>query len=170
VLEQSTLSIASSFFQGSSACVRYTASPAADPYQRLSRAQVSTGHSLLHLYIAGTYFFIHKYLPLPLTVLQSANREDPLSLPTFKHLAEGLPYAKHVHSKLLCSVTHALMTDANPPIVLPNGWVVLRWIMWLEADISGGTETLSMTHCTGTLHCEVDLSVLHGCRSHVFCC
>jgi macrophage erythroblast attacher len=51
------------------------------------------------------------------------SKEDPLHLPAFQKLAEGLPYAKHVHSKLICSVTREIMNDANPPLVLPNGYV-----------------------------------------------
>ena len=46
---------------------------------------------------------------------------DPLRHPSIRRLAEGLPYAKHVRSKLLCRVTGKLMDDDNPPMVLPNG-------------------------------------------------
>ena len=46
---------------------------------------------------------------------------DPLRHPPIRRLAEGLPYAKHVRSKLLCRVTGKLMDDDNPPMVLPNG-------------------------------------------------
>ncbi|KAL6760719.1 CTLH/CRA C-terminal to lish motif domain-containing protein [Haematococcus lacustris] len=62
-------------------------------------------------------------LNTPASQQPESNREDPLSLPAFQRLAQGLPQAKHVHSKLLCSVTRTLMTDANPPVVLPNGFV-----------------------------------------------
>ncbi len=51
------------------------------------------------------------------------SREDPLAHPDLQALAQGLPYAKHVHSKLICAVTRELMSDANPPMVLPNGYV-----------------------------------------------
>lgn len=53
----------------------------------------------------------------------SSSREDPLHHPDFQALAANLPYAKHVHSKLVCAVTREIMTDANPPMVLPNGYV-----------------------------------------------
>lgn len=53
----------------------------------------------------------------------SSSREDPLHHPDFRALAANLPYAKHVHSKLICAVTRQIMTDANPPLVLPNGYV-----------------------------------------------
>ena len=41
----------------------------------------------------------------------------------FQDLAEGLPWAKHVHSKLVCAVTREVMNEHNPPMVLPNGAV-----------------------------------------------
>jgi hypothetical protein len=53
----------------------------------------------------------------------SHSREDPLQHPDFKALAASLPCAKHVHSKLICAVTREIMNDANPPMVLPNGYV-----------------------------------------------
>lgn len=75
-------------------------------------------------------------LPLTLLLLQaglialknppstsSSSREDPLQHPDFKALAADLPCAKHVHSKLICAVTREIMNDANPPMVLPNGYV-----------------------------------------------
>lgn len=40
-----------------------------------------------------------------------------------QRLASSLPYAKHTQSKLRCAVTRELMSDANPPLVLPNGLV-----------------------------------------------
>ena len=42
-------------------------------------------------------------------------------LQSFQQLADGLPYAKHVHSKLICSITHELMTGQTHPMMLPNG-------------------------------------------------
>jgi hypothetical protein len=41
----------------------------------------------------------------------------------FQKLAQGLPWSKHVHSKLVCSITRELMNEHNPPMVLPNGAV-----------------------------------------------
>ena len=41
----------------------------------------------------------------------------------FQDLAEDLPWAKHVHSKLVCAVTREVMNEHNPPMVLPNGAV-----------------------------------------------
>lgn len=58
----------------------------------------------------------HSYQP-------GSNKEDPLHLPQFQRLAADLPFAKHVHSKLVCSVTQEIMNHANPPMVLPNGYV-----------------------------------------------
>lgn len=48
---------------------------------------------------------------------------DPLHSPLYRRLAEGLPYAKHVHSKLVCSLSGDVMTEDNPPLALPNGHV-----------------------------------------------
>lgn len=53
----------------------------------------------------------------------SGARDDPLRLPAFQALARGLPLAKHVHSKLVCTITHEIMSADNPPVVLPNGYV-----------------------------------------------
>jgi len=44
-------------------------------------------------------------------------------LQKFQKLAEGLPWSKHVHSKLVCSITREIMNEHNPPMVLPNGAV-----------------------------------------------
>lgn len=41
----------------------------------------------------------------------------------FQLLAEKLPYAKHVHSKLVCSITKEAMNEHNSPMVTPNGTV-----------------------------------------------
>lgn len=41
----------------------------------------------------------------------------------FQDLAQDLPWAKHVHSKLVCAVTREVMNEHNPPMVLPNGAV-----------------------------------------------
>ena len=40
-----------------------------------------------------------------------------------RKLAADLPYSKHIHSKLVCHITHDLMNEHNPPMVLPNGMV-----------------------------------------------
>ena len=48
-------------------------------------------------------------------------REDPLHLPTFRKLAEAVPYSKHVHSKLVCAITREPMNEHNHPMVTPAG-------------------------------------------------
>lgn len=50
-------------------------------------------------------------------------RQDPLHLPSFRELAKDLPSAKHVHSKLICAISGKTMSEHNPPLVLPNGYV-----------------------------------------------
>lgn len=62
-------------------------------------------------------------LKTPQSLAPECGREDPLHLPQFRQLAEGLPWAKHVHSKLICSLSGEVMTENNPPMVLPNGYV-----------------------------------------------
>lgn len=69
----------------------------------------------------------------------SSSREDPMHHPDFRALADGLPYAKHVHSKLICAVTREIMTDANPPMVLPNGYVYSQRAVEQIAAKNGGT-------------------------------
>jgi macrophage erythroblast attacher len=68
----------------------------------------------------------------------SSSREDPLQHPDFKALAADLPCAKHVHSKLICAVTREIMTDANPPMVLPNGYVYSQKAVNLIAGKNNG--------------------------------
>lgn len=46
-----------------------------------------------------------------------------LLVQAFQKLAEELPRAKHVHSKLLCHVTGQMMDEHNLPMVMPNGTV-----------------------------------------------
>lgn len=46
-----------------------------------------------------------------------------MHLPEMKDLAKDLPWAKHVTSKVVCSISKAVMDDSNPPMVLPNGYV-----------------------------------------------
>ena len=41
----------------------------------------------------------------------------------FQVLAQALPKAKHVHSKLVCYVTGQVMDEHNLPMVMPNGTV-----------------------------------------------
>lgn len=62
-------------------------------------------------------------LKTPLSLEPGCCREDPLHLPAFRTLAEGLPFAKHVHSKLICAISHTLMNEHNPPAALPSGCV-----------------------------------------------
>lgn len=41
-------------------------------------------------------------------------------------LVEGLPFAHHPHSRLVCRITETVMDHSNPPFVLPNGHVYSR--------------------------------------------
>lgn len=77
-------------------------------------------------------------LKTPESYRAGCNAEDPLHLPAFQKLAEGLPFAKHVLSKLVCAVTRKIMTDSNPPMVLPNGYVYSQEGVELLAARNGG--------------------------------
>lgn len=54
---------------------------------------------------------------------EGCTKEDPLSQEIIRKLAEPLPFAKHIHSKLVCYISKELMNEDNPPLVLPNGYV-----------------------------------------------
>lgn len=54
---------------------------------------------------------------------EGCTKEDPLSQETIRKLADPLPFAKHIHSKLVCYITKEPMNENNPPLVLPNGYV-----------------------------------------------
>lgn len=62
-------------------------------------------------------------LKTPESFQPGCSKEDPLHLPAFQKLAQDLPWSKHVHSKLVCALTHEVMDVDNPPLVLPNGRV-----------------------------------------------
>jgi hypothetical protein len=51
------------------------------------------------------------------------SRDDPMSVPELRALAEALPASKRSRSRLVCRVTRQAMDDHNPPLVLPNGYV-----------------------------------------------
>ncbi|KAK9798944.1 hypothetical protein WJX73_006713 [Symbiochloris irregularis] len=59
----------------------------------------------------------------PHSYRNNASKEDPMHHEAFQRLAEGLPRAKHVHSKLVCHVTGQMMDEHNLPMVMPNGTV-----------------------------------------------
>lgn len=108
----------------------------------LYRLNSLTPESLLHVYLQAGL----SALKTPASGKPGGSREDPLRLPAFQRLAAQLPYAKHMHSKLLCAVTRELMSDANPPVVLPNGMVysqrgvdqLMAQHAWTQGDGGGG--------------------------------
>ena len=62
---------------------------------------------------------------------------------------QGLPHAKHVQSTLVCAVTREVMSDANPPMVLPNGHVYSkRAVDQLAAQHGGGRLVCPKTGAT----------------------
>ncbi|XP_024364676.1 protein MAEA homolog [Physcomitrium patens] len=62
-------------------------------------------------------------LKTPFCYEEGCTKEDPLSQETIRKLADPLPFAKHIHSKLVCYITKEPMNENNPPLVLPNGYV-----------------------------------------------
>jgi macrophage erythroblast attacher len=84
-------------------------------------------------------------LKTPLSLGERCCREDPLHLPAFRALAAGLPFAKHVHSKLICAISHTLMDEHNPPAALPNGYVYSQRALQAMAADSGGRITCLRT-------------------------
>ncbi|XP_024383272.1 protein MAEA homolog [Physcomitrium patens] len=62
-------------------------------------------------------------LKTPFCYEEGCTKEDPLSQEIIRKLADPLPFAKHIHSKLVCYITKEPMNDNNPPLVLPNGYV-----------------------------------------------
>ena len=63
----------------------------------------------------------------------------------FQKLAEQLPWSKHVHSKLICAITHDLMNEHNPPMVLPNGAVYSQKAVEITAAKNHGIFTCPKT-------------------------
>ena len=65
---------------------------------------------------------------------ENYNLDCPACHPELKQLANGLPYAHHDHSILVCGVSGEQMNEDNPPMVLPNGNVF-------------SLKTLQQAHC-----------------------
>jgi macrophage erythroblast attacher len=84
-------------------------------------------------------------LKTPQSLAEGCGRQDPLHLPAFRALAEGLPAAKHSHSKLLCALSGRAITEDNPPMVLPNGWVYGEAALRKLAEEGGGRVTCPRT-------------------------
>ena len=90
-------------------------------------------HDCFRLHNLTTESLLSVHLQAGLSVLNShrdsteeVNIEDPMQLKQFQTLAAGLPRAKHLHSKIRCWLTKQVMTDENPPLLLPNGMVYSR--------------------------------------------
>ncbi len=87
------------------------------------------------------------------SLTDDGNTEDPLHLPSFRALAQPLPYAKHVHSKLVCSITREMMNEDNPPLVTPDGNVYSEKGIKANAAQHGGVFVCPSTGvcCSGSL-------------------
>ncbi|KAJ7537745.1 hypothetical protein O6H91_11G020300 [Diphasiastrum complanatum] len=101
---------------------------------------------LLHIHLQAGL----SALKTPFCYETGCTKEDPLSNETFRQLAEPLPYAKHIHSKLVCYITKELMNEDNPPLVLPNGYVYSRKALEDMAKKHNGKITCPRTGDTCT--------------------
>ena len=63
---------------------------------------------------------------------------DPLRDERMAQLASSLPNSKHVHSRVVCRLTGAVMDEHNPPAALPNGQVYSRFAIEKMALEQGG--------------------------------
>eukprot|EP00891_Asterochloris_glomerata_P002826 jgi/Astpho2/2826/e_gw1.00050.131.1_t len=99
-------------------------------YRELYKLNNLTPQSLLNIHLQASACPDHcsnawlaglSALKTPNNQAGDSSKQDPMHLQSFQQLADGLPYAKHVHSKLMCSITHELMTGQTHPVMLPNG-------------------------------------------------
>eukprot|EP00004_Rigifila_ramosa_P027757 TRINITY_DN9155_c0_g1_i1.p2 TRINITY_DN9155_c0_g1~~TRINITY_DN9155_c0_g1_i1.p2 ORF type:complete len:379 (+),score=116.93 TRINITY_DN9155_c0_g1_i1:79-1215(+) len=105
--------------------------------------------------IQDTYA-VHSLTPVPLleVVLEAglsalktpfceSAAEQNSSCPTCQsdmaELAAALPYAHHIHSRLVCRLSGAVMDENNPPMMLPNGNVYSREALQALASKNGGS-------------------------------
>jgi macrophage erythroblast attacher len=84
-------------------------------------------------------------LKTPKSISDGCGTRDPLHLSTYRQLAENLPFAKHVHSKLICALTGEVMSEHNPPMALPNGYVYSEAGLKAMAIVNEGIVTCPTT-------------------------
>lgn len=87
-------------------------------------------------------------LKCPLSYDKECTPEDPLHMPLLQELAVHLPWAKHVKSKLVCSISKQPIDDVNPPLVMPNGFVYAQSALTAMAARSHGHVTCPQTKQT----------------------
>ena len=120
---------------------------------------------------------------IPLTLIPSrfcyeegCTKEDPLSQENIRKLAEPLPFAKHIHSKLVCYISKELMNEDNPPLVLPNGYVYstrvrvsfMNMVKIFYGFLSVCMSERTLSHCQGFWNCLTQgMQVLFGCLSQL---
>eukprot|EP00884_Botryococcus_braunii_P016187 jgi/Botrbrau1/3251/Bobra.174_1s0023.1 len=84
--------------------------------------------------------------------LEERIREDPMNLPTFQRLAEGLPFAKYEHSKFVCAISGEIMDENNYPVITPSGYV---YSVEAAADVADKNEGKFICPMTGE-ECNFD--------------
>ena len=87
-------------------------------------------------------------LKTPQSLAAGCGARDPLHLPAYRTLAEKLPFAKHVHSKVMCALTGEVISEHNPPAALPNGYVYSQAGLEAMAAADGGKVTCPNTGAT----------------------
>lgn len=53
---------------------------------------------------------------------ENSNVNCPTCVPSIRILSKDLPFALHAHTVLICRISGDVMSDDNPPMVLPNGF------------------------------------------------
>lgn len=72
----------------------------------------------------------------------------PVCMPVLSELAETLPFSHRLHSSLVCRMSGELISDHNPPMVLPNGFV------YGQKVYAVGRTSSSMVLCAGCSACS----------------
>ena len=103
-------------------------------------------------------------LKTPQSLGEECSKEDPLHLPAFRRLAATLPFAKHAHSKLICSISRAPMDENDPPMALPNGCVYSQGALRQMAAADGGRITCPRTGDACDIRCAPVLAPGVGWR------
>eukprot|EP00027_Filamoeba_sp_ATCC50430_P008698 CAMPEP_0168546516 /NCGR_PEP_ID=MMETSP0413-20121227/3541_1 /TAXON_ID=136452 /ORGANISM="Filamoeba nolandi, Strain NC-AS-23-1" /LENGTH=407 /DNA_ID=CAMNT_0008576701 /DNA_START=101 /DNA_END=1324 /DNA_ORIENTATION=- len=79
---------------------------------------------------------------------ENTNINCPICTPAMRNVAMQIPNAIHGLSTLICRISGEIMSDDNPPMVLPNGYAYSRNSLWALAQQNGGLVTCPRTKQT----------------------
>lgn len=79
---------------------------------------------------------------------ENTNINCPICTPAMRSLSSEIPNAIHGLSTLICRISGEIMSDDNPPMVLPNGYAYSRNSLWALAQQNGGLVTCPRTKQT----------------------